>query len=140
MIEPTLALQTAVRAVLITSPTIVQHIAPERIRAGAIRPEHMPSIVMTPGRVEVRGRASGGQIVAEVALMLHLWAVEDGSEVAQEIAGGVLAALMDAPPADGFAIDEWARPDLAWLSDPDPARSHTHAAIALRAVLRWRAE
>lgn len=140
MIEPSLALQTAVRAALIASPDLVQHVAPERIRAGSIRPERMPAIVLAPARVDLLGRASGGQIVAEVRAMLHIWTVEDGSERAQAVAGAVLAALIDAPPALGVQIDEWDRPQLAWLPDPDPTRPHAHGAVALRAVLRWRAD
>jgi len=140
MIEPSLALQTAVRSALIASPAVLEHVAADNIRAGAIRPDNTPAIVLAPARVAVLGRASGGQIVAEVRAMLNIWAVDDGSTVAQAVAGAVLAVLMDAPPADGFSIDEFDRPELAWMRDPDPARSYTHGAVSLRAVLRWRAE
>ncbi|MCJ1900953.1 MULTISPECIES: DUF3168 domain-containing protein [Paracoccus] len=140
MIEPGLALQAAVGNALATAPGVAAHVAPERIRAGMIRPEHMPAILLGAGNVEVLGRASGGKIVAEVRMMLHLWAVDDGSDVAQEVAGAMLMALMDAPPGDGFWFDGWDRPALAWIPDPDPAQSHSHAAISLRAVIRWRAD
>ncbi|MBL4917450.1 tail completion protein gp17 [Szabonella alba] len=138
MIEPSLALQTVVRAALIGNPAVLQHVAPENIRAGSIRSVNMPGIVLAPARVEVMGRASGGQIVAEVRAMLHIWTVQDGSEVAQAIAGAVLAVLMDAPAGQGFTIDDWDRPELVWMPDPDPAQSCAHGAVALRAVLRWR--
>ncbi len=140
MIEPSLALQTAVGDALAATPGVVAHVAPARIRAGVIRPEIMPAILLGAGNVEVLGRAPAGQIVAEVRMMLHLWAVDDGSDVAQEVAGAMLLALMEAPPADGFSFDEWDRPAMAWVPDPDPAQSHSHAAIKLRAVLRWRAD
>ncbi|MDN3711711.1 DUF3168 domain-containing protein [Paracoccus cavernae] len=117
MIEPSLALQTAVGDALAATAGVVAHVAPERIRAGVIRPETMPAILLGAGNVDVLGRASGGQVVAEVRMMLHLWAVDDGSDVAQEIAGAVLLALMDAPPAEGFAFDEWERPALAWVPE-----------------------
>ncbi|AGT09270.1 tail completion protein gp17 [Paracoccus aminophilus] len=139
MLEPSLALQTAVGDALAASPAVTAHVAPERIRAGSIRPEFMPAILLPAGNVEILGRAASGQTVAEVSLILHLWAVQDSSDVAQEIAGAVLAVLMDAPPAAGFWFDEWDRPSLAWVPDPDPAQSHSHAAIKLRAVIRWRA-
>ena len=140
MIEPSLALQTAVGDLLAATPGVVAHVTPARIRAGVIRPEFMPAILLGAGNVAVLGYASGGQIVAEVRMMLHLWAADDGSDVAQEVAGAVLMALMDAPPAEGFWFDEWDRPALAWVPDPDPAQSHSHAAIKLRAVIRWRAQ
>lgn len=105
-----------------------------------IRLEAMPAILLGAGNVDVLGRASGAQLVAEVRMMLHLWAVDDGSDVAQEIAGAALLALMDAPPSEGFAFDEGDRPAMAWVPDPDSAQSHIHAAIKLRAVIRWRAQ
>lgn len=140
MIEPSLALQTAIGDALAAAPAVTAHVAPMRIRTGMIRPETMPAIVLGAGNVAILGRGAGGQIVAEVRMMLHVWAVEDGSDVAQEIAGVVLAVLMDAPAGNGFWFDEWDRPALAWVPDPDPAQSHTHAAISLRAVIRWRAD
>jgi len=140
MIEPGLALQTAVRSTLIARAGVTDHVDPDRIRAGSIRPEQMPAIVLSPARVELLGRASGGQVVAEVALMLNLWVVADGSTVAEVVAGAMLRALMDAPAAEGFAIDEWDRPALVWLPDPDPAQSRTRAAVSLKAILRWRAD
>lgn len=140
MIEPTLALQIAVGDALAAAPGVITHVAPERIRTGSIRPETMPAIVLGDGKLAILGRASGGQIVAEVQMMLHIWALADGSDVAQAIAGAALMSLLDAPAASEFSVDEWDRPALAWVPDPDPARAHSHAAISLRAVIRWRAD
>ena len=140
MIDPTLALQELIGNRLAADPAITTHVAPQNIRAGAIRPDHMPAIVLAPVRIEMLGRASGGQVVAEVRAFLHVWALEDGSTVAQAIAGPVLAAMMDAPKPEGFAIDDWDRPALVWSRDPDPARAMTQGTVALRAVLRWRAD
>lgn len=140
MTEPGMALQTLIGDTLAANAVVTTYVDPLHIRAGSIRPEKMPVIVLAPARVAMLGRAAGGQMVAEVRLMLHLWAIEDGSVVAQAVAGAVLAALMDAPAAGGFQIDEWDRPELVWMRDPDPERTYTHGAVALRAVLRWRAE
>lgn len=140
MIDPTLALQTLIGDVLAADPEITALVDPVNIRASSIRPGNMPAIILAPARVQVLGHASGGQIVAEVRAMLHIWAVEDGSTVAQAVASAVLAALIDAPRAEGFSIDQWERPELVWGRDPDPARSHTQGTVALRAVLRWRAD
>lgn len=140
MIEPSLALQTLVGDLLAADPRIIAHVDPVNIRAGSIRPDNLPAIVLSPARVAFLGHASGGYVMAEVRAMLHLWAVEDGSAVAQAVAGAAMLALMDAPRPDGFAIDEWDQPELVWMRDPSPERSYTHGTIALRAVLRWRAE
>lgn len=140
MTDPTLALQVLIGDRLAGDPAITAHVEPVNIRAGALRPEHLPAIVLAPARVAVLGRAAGGQIVAEVRLFLHLWAPEEASPVAQAVAGAMLTSLMDAPAATAFSIDEWDRPGLVWSRDPDPARAYTKATVALRAVLRWRAD
>ncbi len=134
---PTLALQEAVRARLLADPVIAQHVEPARIRMASVRPEHLPAIHLSPTRTNILGRASGGQIVAEVSQLLHVWAVQDGSGTAESIAAAAMLALMDAPQALGFAFDEWERPTLVWSEQPafDGA---AHGAISLRAVIRWR--
>lgn len=135
---PDLELQRAVRLALIAAPDIAQHITPERIRAGIARPEAMPCIIMTPAEVHILGRASGGQVVAEAALKLHIWTAADQAAVAQQVTGAVMLALMDAPRAEGFAFDAWDRPVMVMMPDPDPALACAHAVISLRAELRWR--
>ncbi|WP_054006164.1 DUF3168 domain-containing protein [Cypionkella psychrotolerans] len=142
MLDPSFALQTLIGDRLAADTLIAQHVAPENIRASAIRPGNMPAIVIAPSQVRLLGRAGNGQIVAEVRAMLHVWAIEDGSTVAQAVAGAVMIAMMDAPPAPnaGFTIVEWARPDLVWMRDPDPAQAYTQGVVALRAVMQWRAD
>ena len=158
MIDPTVALQTLIRDRLAQHPKIEERISPYNIRGGPIGPHHMPAIVLGPTRVRFLGRASGGQIVAEVRMFLNLWTPEDastlpeaqysfwllsnegGSATAQIIAGAMLSTLMDAPRSSDFEIDEWDRPELVWSRDPDPAQPFIHGTVALRAVLRWRAD
>lgn len=133
---PTLALQEAIRARLLADPVIAQHIEPARIRMGAIRPEQLPAIHLSPSRTEILGRASAGQIVAEVSQLLHLWAVQDGSGTVEAVAAAAMLALMDAPDTQGFDFDAWDRPILVWSEQPafDGA---AHGAISLHAVIRW---
>lgn len=134
---PTLALQEAVRTRLLTDPLIVQYVEPARIRMAAVRPEQLPAIHLSPTRTNILGRASGGQIVAEVSQILHVWVMQDGSGTAEQIAAAAILALMDAPQTQGFDFDEWERPTLVWSEQPafDGA---AHGAISLRAVIRWR--
>lgn len=134
-----LALQTAIRSALIADPVINQHVTPERIRAGSIRPEHLPAIVLAPARISILGRAAGHQIVAEVRSMVHVWAVEDGTDTPYLIANAAMAALMDAPRGDAFWIDDWERPVLTWVPDVQAEITHAHAVIGLRAVMRMEA-
>lgn len=135
---PTLALQEAIRARLLSDPVVAQHVEPPRIRMAAIRPEQLPAIHLSPSRTEILGRASGGQIVAEVAQMVHVWAVQDGSGTAESIAAAAMVALLDAPQAKGLDFDAWERPRLVW-SDQSPAIANcAYGSISLRAVIRWR--
>lgn len=137
--SPDMELQRAVRLALIAAPGVAQHITPERIRAGLARPEDTPVIIMTPASVEILGHASGGQKVAEIAMKLHLWTEAGQADIAQQITSAAVLALMDKPHAEGCTIEGWDRPTMAWVSDPDPALSFSHAVIALRAVVYWRA-
>ena len=138
MLEPTLALQTAVRAALIASPAVLTLVPADQIRAGSTRPGHMPCVILSGDQVEYLGQASGSQHLARVFLDLHIWAVEDGADTAKAIGMAALQALMDAPACDGFEIDAYAKPGILWLRDPQPERSYTHGVLSLEAVLRWR--
>ena len=136
---PSLAFQEAVRARLLADPTIALHVTPDRIRAGSFRPEQLPAIVITPTQTEILGRAAGRQIVAEVRMMLHCWAVADGTETGPAIAAAAVMALLDAPRTYGlgFDIDRWERPHLVWADQAAAVADASHGAIALRAVIRW---
>ncbi|WP_051416223.1 DUF3168 domain-containing protein [Paracoccus sp. J55] len=132
-------LQRAVKLALVAAPGVAAHVTPERIRAGNARPEDAPVIIMAPAQVDILGRASGGQVVADVSMKLHVWTAADASDIAHQITSAAMLALMDAPRVDGVQVDEWERPAMTWVPDPAPALSFAHAVIALRAVLRWRA-
>lgn len=141
MLEPTLALQTAVRAALIAAPAVVALVPADHIRAGGTRPDRFPTIVIAGGQVQFLGRGAGGQLVARVFLDLHIWAVEDGPDTAKAIGFAALNALTVPPDAaamaQGFHLDEWAKPSILWLRDPQPDRAYSHGVMSLEAVIRW---
>lgn len=135
MLEPTLALQTAIRAHLINAPAITALVPAGHIRAGSTRPDKLPAIIIASGTTEFLGRASAGQYVARAFLDLQIWAIEAGADTAKAI-GGVLAdTLRDAPAGDGFSFDEWALTRLVWPRDPDPA--YGHGVLSIETVIRW---
>lgn len=136
---PDMELQRAVRLALIATPDVAAHITPERIRAGIARPEDVPVIIMTPASVEILGHAAGGQKVAEIAMRLHIWTEAGQADTAQQITSAAMLALMDKLEIAACTIEEWDRPAMVWVPDPDPALSFSHAVIALRAVIYWRA-
>lgn len=139
MIEPCLALQTAIRQSLITAPSVIDLVSHDSIRAGSIRPERMPAIILNGHKTEFLGRAAGGQLVARAIVNTSVWGIENGQETAQAIAFAVAQRLFDAPATDGsFSIDEWTRPEFVWLRDPQPERAFTHGMAQCEAVIRWK--
>lgn len=138
MLEPTLALQTAVRGALIASPEVTALVPAEHIRAGSTIPASFPCMILKPGQTLFMGRAAGSQLVARAFLDLHIWAVEDGAGTARAIGMAAMMALLDAPATEGCAVDEWAKPHVMWLRDPAPDQSYAHGVMNLEAVIRWR--
>ncbi len=137
MIEPTLALQSAIRSTLMASPDVAEHVPASHIRAGSTRPDKMPAIIMSNGMTVFLGNASGPQYTARVFLDLHIWALEDGADTAKAIGFAVCNALKLAPNTEGFAIDAFSLPAVRWMRDPDPDKTYTHGVITVEAVIRW---
>lgn len=138
MLEPTLALQTAVRAALIASPEVTALVPANHVRAGSTIPAHFPCIILAPGQTLFLGRAAGSQLAARVFLDLHIWAVDDGADTARAIGMAALMALIDAPATEDVTVVEWAKPVTRWLRDPAPDVSYTHGVMTLEAVIYWR--
>jgi hypothetical protein len=138
MLEPTLAFQAAVRAALLAAPDVLAIVPADHIRAGSTRPDKMPCIILAGAQTEYLGRAAGSWHVARVFLDAHIWAIEDGADAAKAIGMAALAALIDAPQTDDFAVDDYAKPQTVWLRDPQPERAYTHGVMTLEAVIRWR--
>ena len=139
MIDPSLALQTALRTALVNAPEVVALVPADHVRAFATRPERLPSIILADAQAEFLGCASGSQRLARVFLALHIWAQEDGADTARQIGAAVQRVLEFGPPdAPGFAVDEWHHPRLVWMRDPKPELSLTHGVMTLEAVVRWR--
>jgi len=137
MIEPTVALQTAIRSALISAPAVTAIVPANQIRAGSMRPDNMPAIRLAGGQTQFLGNASGAQYVARVVLDLHIWALEDGADTAKAIGFAVSNVLKEAPDSDGFSIDEFNLPAVRWMRDPEPDKAFTHGVITVVAVLRW---
>ena len=137
MLEPSLALQTAVRAALIAAPAVTTFVPADYIRAGSTAPDRMPSIILADSQTQFLGRAASAQFVARVYLDLHIWATEDGADTAKAIGFAVFNALKTAPTGNGFAIDGYETPVIRWMRDPQPEVSYTHGVMTLEAVIRW---
>ncbi|WP_127559063.1 DUF3168 domain-containing protein [Nioella ostreopsis] len=138
MIEPSVALQTAIRAKLIADPAVTALVAPDHIRAGSTRPDRTPCVILVGGQTQYLGRASGSQLCARVFFDLHIWALEDGPDTAKAIGHAAALALINLDDAAGIEIDTFDMPRTIWLRDPQPELAYTHGIMDLEAVVRWR--
>lgn len=139
MLEPSVALQTSLRSVLIADPAVIALVRADRIRSGSTRPDKMPCVIMGGASTEYLGKASGGQHLARVNLDAHIWAIEDGADTAKAIGFAVSRAIIGmADDQDGFTIDQLDMPRTIWIRDPQPELAYTHGVIEIEAVLRWK--
>lgn len=136
MVEPSLAVQTAIGAALVAAPAVLDLVPADHIRAGTTRPDKLPAIVIANGSTIYHGRAAGGQYVATVFLDLHVWALEAGQDTAKQIGAAVHAALLDAPASAEVEFDAWSITRTVWPRDPNP--DYGHGVISIEATVRWR--
>jgi hypothetical protein len=138
MIDPSLEFQTAIRAALIAHPEVNALVPAEHVRAGSTRPEKLPTIILANPQMINLGRASGGQYLTRVYIDLHIWALEDGADMARQIGAAASVALWDAPDSGTVGIDAYERPSFAFARDPDPERAYCHGVGTVEGVIRWR--
>ena len=138
MIDPSLEFQTAVRAQLITNQYVGALVPADHVRAGSTRPDKLPTIIMASPQLVHLGRASGGAFLSRVFIDLHIWALEDGADMARQIGAAASVALWDAPASDTVGIDAYERPSFNYMRDPDPERAYCHGVGTVEGVIRWR--
>jgi hypothetical protein len=136
MIEPTLALQTAIRARLIGKPEVTALVPADHIRSGSTRPDNMPCIIMSDGNTALHGHDYTSQRTAWVYLDLHIWTLDAGQDAAKEIAGTVTAALDKRSLAiEGGYCDHFRVTSSRFPRDPQP--EYGHGVLSIEALIRW---
>lgn len=135
MIEPTLALQTAIRAALIAAPAVIALVPADNIRAGSTRPDKTPCIIMANGTTALHGHDYTSQRAAWVNLDLHLWTLDAGEDAAKEIAFAVSSALDKRLSIAGGYCDHFEVTGAVYPRDPDPA--YGHGVLSVEALIRW---
>ena len=138
MIDPSIEFQTAIRAALIAHPEVSALVPADHVRAGSTRPDKLPTIIMANPQLINLGRASGGQYLTRVFIDLHIWALEDGANVARQIGAVASVALWDAPQSAAVGIEAYERPGFTYMRDPDPERAYCHGVGTVAGVIRWR--
>jgi hypothetical protein len=136
MIEPTLALQTAIRARLIGKQAVTDTVPADHIRSGHTRPDKTPCIIMSDGNTSLHGHDYASQRTAWVYLDLHIWTLDAGQDAAKQIAGIVTDALDKRTIAiDGGYCDHFKVTASRFPRDPDPA--YGHGVLSVEALIRW---
>ncbi|MDF1598291.1 DUF3168 domain-containing protein [Mesorhizobium sp. YIM 152430] len=135
MIEPTLALQTAIRAKLIGTAAVLQRVDADNIRSGSTRPDNTPTIIMANGSTSLHGHDYTSQRAAWVNLDLHIWTKDEGPDAAKEIAFLVQSALDKRLPIEGGYCDSFKVTRTVFPRDPDPAFGH--GVLSVEALVRW---
>lgn len=133
MIEPTLALQTAIRTALVNTHGVIALVPADHIRSGSTRPDKTPAIIMSDGNTALHGHDYAAQRTAWVYLDLHIWTL--GADAAKEIAGAVTAALDTSLNFEGCECDHFRVTASRFPRDPDPA--YGHGVLSVEALIRW---
>ena len=137
MTDPSIEFQTSIRAALIGDQAVSALVPADHIRAGSTRPDMLPMVILANPQTINLGRASGGQFLTRVYLDLHIWAIEDGADMARQIGTAASVALWDAPHSATVGIDAYERPSFAFMRDPDPEVAYCHGVGTVEGVIRW---
>ena len=135
MIEPVLALQSAINHALMSSPAVTALVSPDHIRAGSTRPDKTPCIIIADGNTSLSGHNYRSQRTAWVYLDLHIWTLDAGEDAAKEIAGAVMRALDGPLVVQGGYCDHFRIHASRFPRDPDPA--YGHGVLSAEALIRW---
>lgn len=134
MTEPSLALQTAIRARLLETPAVTALVEPTRIIEGAARPEHFPTVIFGGGQTVPAGRAGSWRHVW-VYLDLHIWTLEGGTEGARAIANAIDRALVAPLTVPGFQLLDGNFSVTGSRFMRDPSEQHGHGIVSVEAFL-----
>lgn len=132
MSEPSLALQTAIRARLIATPAVTALVPAASIFDRTTRPEDFPCIVIGDGQTVLEGICYSVRSV-RVFADLHLWAKESGLENVKTLAGAAFDALFRELPVPGFMVNLCHATGIRFMRDP--GGEHSHAVLTVEAVL-----
>ena len=135
MIEPTLALQTAIRAALVADPTVSALVPANHIRAGGSRPDKTPCVIMSDGNTALHGQDYTAQRAAWVYMDLHIWTLDAGEDAVKEIAFAVTTALDKTMTIEGGYCDHFCVTASRFPRDPDP--TYGHGVLSVEALIRW---
>lgn len=130
MIEPALALQSAIRSRLVAASAVTSLVPATSILDRNSRPEGFPCILLGEGQtVPDDGIARNRH---ESFLDLHIWTEEAGTVAVKSIAQAIRTSLFDAVwSIPGLHVADMHITSARFMRDPDGL--HAHAVIAISA-------
>lgn len=136
MLEPSVALQTAIRSRLIETPYVMALVSRDNVRSNHTRPSEMPAILIGSGITELHGHDYTAQRAAWVYLDIHVWTLDQGQDAAKEIAFAVCNALDGGTlQIEGGYCDRFKVTRAVYPRDPDPRAGH--GVLSVEALIRW---
>ncbi|WP_407192525.1 DUF3168 domain-containing protein [Bradyrhizobium sp. STM 3566] len=128
--DPSLALQKAIRSLLIASPELMALVQPEHVLDANGRPEIMPAVYIGEDQTIFR------RWVATTHATLHVWFQEPGLVQCKEAVSAIVAVLrIDAQadgvlPIDGFTVLDMQTTQTRYMRDPHGSFSHGVVTVA----------
>lgn len=136
MTEPSLALQTAIRARLIAHGGVTALVPADAILSRSSRPEVFPCILISDGRTDYADNYD--DFYDRTFTDLHAWTQEEGSEQLKTILGPVRDALPACPwIIPGFIVPYVRLTTARIMRDPD--NLHSHAILTVEATMQRKA-
>lgn len=135
-IEPSLAIQRAIRARLAADPAVTALVPAERIFDGRWRTDQLPCIIVGEGSVNYSNEYTE-TYYNEVYLDVHVWAREEGFEQTKEICGAIRNCLKQAPwSVDSYFVQGISPSNARFIRGKDA--ENAHAIISVDAVMQER--
>lgn len=134
MTEPSLALQKAIRAQLVASPSLTALVPAANVFDRSTRPEKFPCIIVGDGQTVLAGDDYGRRRV-RIYADLHVWTKEDGLAQAKTIAGAISDAIRG---ASAWAVEDHHCADFYASGSRflrDPAGQNGHAIVTVESLL-----
>lgn len=131
--EPSLAIQAAIRTRLVASSAVTSLVPAASILDRNARPVPFPSIIIGEGQsVPDEGIARNRH---EVFADLHIWAAEPGLAQSKTIAGAIRAALADGRwTVPGLHVIDLQIASSRFMRDPDGLHSHGIVSLLFRVM------
>lgn len=132
IVEPSFALQKAIRRALISSDDVTSRVPAGSIIDGTRRPEDFPSIIIGEGQT-VNDGLNYSRSMVRVFLDLHVWTMGEALADTKETVAAIAAALEEEPTVEGVELVDFLLSGTRFLRDP--VGLYGHAIVSIEALV-----